>query len=220
MKHWIRIERIPAPLASAYEKASRMVRGSYYQKMSEEILAHGNKGYFLDVGTGPGYLPIAIARRSSAIRVVGVDLSRPLIRMARINAAREGFSDRLTFEVGNGARLRFADQSFDMVISTGVFHSLKDPVAVLREMRRVLKEGGEVIICDPALVGSTVDRGGWWACLTFREKLFLKLFHWAGLHRPIETFSWEQAVRMLREAGFSHFQADKKGNELKIDAVR
>jgi methylase of polypeptide subunit release factors len=90
MKRWIRIERIPAPLASAYEKVSRMAGHSYYRKMSEEIVARGREGLFLDVGTGPGYLAMAIAGRSSAIRVVGVDLSRPLIRMARINAAREG----------------------------------------------------------------------------------------------------------------------------------
>jgi len=218
MKHCIRIERIPAPLASAYAKASRMVRDSYYRKVSEEILARGKMGLILDVGTGPGYLPIAIARRSSGIRVVGIDLSRPLIRMARKNAAREGLSDRLTFEVGNAARLRFADESFDMVISTGVVHSLRNPVAVLREMRRVLKEGGEAIIYDPARVGSMADRRGWWTSLKFREKLFLKLFQWTGLHRPIETHSWEQAVRMLREAGFSRFQADKEGNELKIIA--
>jgi ubiquinone/menaquinone biosynthesis C-methylase UbiE len=218
MKHWIKIERIPAPLASAYEKASRMVRGSYYRKMSEEIVARRREGLFLDVGTGPGYLPLAIAGRSSVIRVVGVDLSRPLIRMARTNAVREGLSARLTFEVGNAARLRFADESFDMVISTGVFHSLKDPVAVLREMRRVLKEGGEAIIYDPARVGSMVDRKVWWASLKFREKLFLKLFQWTGLYRPIETFSREQAVRMLRQAGFRRFRADKEGDELKIIA--
>jgi SAM-dependent methyltransferase len=97
MKRWIRIERIPEPLASAYEKASRMVQDSYYRKMSEEIVASGREGLFLDVGTGPGYLPIAIAGRSSALRVVGVDLSRPLVRMARISAAREGLSGRPTF---------------------------------------------------------------------------------------------------------------------------
>jgi ubiquinone/menaquinone biosynthesis C-methylase UbiE len=218
IKPWIKIERIPAPLASAYEKASRMVRGTYYRKMSEEIVARVRGGLFLDVGTGPGYLPIAIAQRSSAIRVVGVDLSRPLIRMARMNAAREGLSDRLTFEVGNAARLRFADESFDMVISTGVFHSLKAPVVVLREVRRVLREGGQAIICDPARVGSRVDRKGWWGSMTFREKMVLKLFQWLGLHRPIETFSREQAVRMLRQAGFSRFQVDKEGDELKIIA--
>jgi SAM-dependent methyltransferase len=89
---------------------------------------------------------------------------------------------------------------------------------VFREMRRVLKEGGEAIIYDPARVGSMVDRKLWWTPLKFRENLYLKLFKWAGLHRPVETFSRQQAVAMLRQAGFSRFRADWEGDELKIIA--
>ena len=57
MKPWIRIERIPGMLASAYIKATRMVIDSYYRPVAEEIAATMNRGLVLDLGTGPGHLP-------------------------------------------------------------------------------------------------------------------------------------------------------------------
>jgi ubiquinone/menaquinone biosynthesis C-methylase UbiE len=141
MRNWLKIERITGPLASSYEKAARLAIDTYYSKVAEEILSSFKKGLILDLGTGPGYLPIEIAKRSSDIKIIGVDLSRNLIQMARQNAQSSGFDDRLAFEVGNSARLNFDDVSFDMVISTGMLHSLRNPVYVLREIYRVLKRG-------------------------------------------------------------------------------
>jgi ubiquinone/menaquinone biosynthesis C-methylase UbiE len=143
MKEWIKIERIPGVLASAYEKATRMVIESYYRPVAAEIVAHLNEGTILDMGTGPGYLPVEIAKRSPALTVIGVDLSRKLIEIARSNASKAGLADQLTFKSGNAGRLEFSDSSFDMVISTGMLHSLKEPVAVLQEIHRVLKAGRE-----------------------------------------------------------------------------
>jgi ubiquinone/menaquinone biosynthesis C-methylase UbiE len=160
MKEWIKIERIPGVLASAYEKATRMVIESYYRPVAAEIVAHLNEGTILDMGTGPGYLPVEIAKRSPALTVIGVDLSRKLIEIARSNASKAGLADQLTFKSGNAGRLEFSDSSFDMVISTGMLHSLKEPVAVLQEIHRVLKAGREAWIFDPARVASRVGKHG------------------------------------------------------------
>ena len=104
MKQWIKIERIPGVLASAYEKGTRMVIDSYYSHVAEEIAAHLPGDAILDIGTGPGYLPIEIARRSATVRIIGIDLSRKLLDMARSNAAKAGLSDRLTFQLGDAGR--------------------------------------------------------------------------------------------------------------------
>ena len=120
MRPWVKIERIPGVLASAYEKATRLVIDSYYRRIAEEIVAHLDNGDILDLGTGPGYLPIEIIKRSSGIHITGVDLSRKLIQMARSNAAKAGFANHLDFQPGNAGRLEFDDASFDLVISTGM----------------------------------------------------------------------------------------------------
>ena len=216
MKAWIKIERIPGVLATAYEKATRMVIESYYCLVAAEITANLKEGTILDLGTGPGYLPIEIAKRSPTIKVIGVDLSRKLIEMARSNASKAGLDERLTFRSGNAGKLDFTDSSFDMVISTGMLHSLKDPVAVLQEIHRVLKADREAWIFDPARVASRVDREKWKASLTWRERFFLWLFKIIGLHKPIKTYSRQQAIALIEQTEFKNFSIDEKDNEIKI----
>ena len=184
-----------------------MVIDSYYSQVAEEIAAHLSGGILLDIGTGPGYLPIEIANRSSAVRIIGVDLSRKLIQMARSNAQEAGLSDRLKFQLGNAGRLEFEDSAFDMVISTGMLHSLKDPVRVLQEIYRVLKAGRQAWIFDPAKVSSTVDRQKWRASLNLRERFFLWLFGLFGLHKPIDIHTREQAPALPERIAVSASRA-------------
>ena len=216
MNKWFKIERIPGVLASAYEKATRQVIESYYRHVAYEIVSHLSGGTILDIGTGPGYLPIEIAKRASEVRIVGIDLSRKLIEMARSSAAEAGLSDRLRFQIGNAGRLDFEDSTFDMIISTGMLHSLKDPVKVLQEIHRVLKTDSEAWIFDPAKVTSAVDRRKWKASLNPRERFFLWLFKLTGLHKPIKTYSREQAIALIEQTDFKHFWIDAHENEIKI----
>ncbi|UCF91171.1 MAG: class I SAM-dependent methyltransferase [Desulfobacterales bacterium] len=216
MKRWIKIERIPGPLASVYEKATRLVIESYYRRIAAEIGASLAAGRILDLGTGPGCLPIEIVKAFPLIRVVGVDLSPKLIRMAQRSAAQAGVADRLSFQVGNAARLRFADACFDMVISTGMLHALRDPVKVLNEIYRVLKRGGEAWIYDPAQVASQIDQDRWKALLTYRERFFLWLFTLAKLHKPLQTYTPRQVVAIIEATHFKAYRIDEGKHEIRI----
>jgi ubiquinone/menaquinone biosynthesis C-methylase UbiE len=216
MKQWIKIERIPGVLASSYEKATRMVIEEYYGPVAEEIVRTFASGVILDLGTGPGYLPIEIARRAPDINIIGVDLSRSLVRIAQTNAAETNFSHQLQFEVGNAARLHFDNASFDMVISTGMLHSLKNPVAVLNEIHRVLKKGGETWIYDPANIAACIDARKWKASLNTRERVFLWFFRLIGLHKPITTYTREQVVPMIEATDFKSIEIDERQIEIRI----
>ncbi len=216
MKQWIKIERIPGVLASAYEKATRLVIDSNYLPVADEVAAHLPSGTILDLGTGPGYLPIEIVKRSSDIRVIGVDLSRKLIQMARSNAVKAGLAQRLDFQSGNAGRLEFDDASFDLVISTGMLHSLKEPVTVLQEIYRVLKADREAWIFDPARVTSAVDRKKWKASLNLRERFFLWLFQLSGLHKPIKTYSRQQAIALIGKTDFANYWIEAHDKEIRI----
>jgi ubiquinone/menaquinone biosynthesis C-methylase UbiE len=215
-KRWIKIQRIPGVLASSYEKATRLVIESYYSQVADEIASNFAGRTILDLGTGPGYLPVEIVRRKPEINIIGIDLSKKLIHMAQANAAKAGFARQIRFEVGNSARLRFNNNSFDMVISTGMLHSLKDPVRVFKEIHRVLKKGGQAWIYDPAKVASDVDRLKWKASLTFREKFFLRVFKLLGLHKPIETYDRNQVLPMIEASGFQDYRIDQQDNEIRI----
>jgi len=193
-----------------------MVIEAYYGQVAEEIVSNIKSGLILDLGTGPGYLPVEIVRRAPDINIVGVDLSRKLIQMARINAAKAGLSDQLSFQVGNSAGLHLDAASFDMVISTGMLHSLKNPVAVLKEIYRVLKIGGEAWIYDPANVTPYIDIEKWKASLNFRERSFLWFFKLLGLHKPIATYTRKQVIPMIEATDFESFEINERENEIRI----
>jgi len=216
MKHWIKIQRIPGVLASSYEKATRLVIQSYYSQVADEIASSFASGTMLDLGTGPGYLPVEIAKRKPNINIIGIDLSKKLIHMAQENAAKAGLSGQLRFEVGNAANLQFENDAFDMVISTGMLHSLKDPLMVLKEIYRVLKKGGQAWVFDPAKVASDVDLATWKASLSFADKFYLRLFKLLGLHKPITTYHRDEVLPMIDASAFKDYNIEEKDNEIRI----
>lgn len=216
MRKWIKIERIPGVLASSYEKATKLAVESYYHQVAEEVVSVFKEGLLLDLGTGPGNLPVEIIKLAPGIQIVGVDLSRQLIRMARARALKAGFSKRIVFEVANAAKLRFNDESFDMVISTGMLHSLKNPTKVLKEIYRVLKPGADAWILDPARITHYIDKSRWRASLNLRERFFLWLFGLLGLQKPIELYSRNEVVPKIEAAGFMSYTVDEGDGEIRI----
>ena len=215
MKPKIHIERIPAIFAIIYDKAAKMVIDSYFSPIADEVASSFSKGRLLDLGTGPGYLPIEIVKRSSSITIDAVDLGQKLIRMAQKNASRAGVADRISFEVGNAADLRFGSNSYDMVISTGMLHMLKDPMKVLNECYRVLKPGGTAWIYDPAQVSAKIDREKWEASLTWFEKLVYRLFLLYARINPPHTFDRNQVSDLIDASPFQHYQIEEIEGEIK-----
>jgi len=216
----ILIERIPGPFASIYEKATGMVVETYYVPLAEEIVLTLEAGRLLDLGTGPGHLPIEIVKRAPSIWVDGIDLSRSLIRRARSNASRAGVAERLHFQVGNASRLRSADQSYDMVISTGMLHTLKDPVKVLRECNRVLRPGGKAWIFDPARVCSCVDIRRWKATFTLWERFMYALFLRFAEINPGRTYDRRQVAAMIEAACFREYEIQQEAGEIRIKLTK
>jgi ubiquinone/menaquinone biosynthesis C-methylase UbiE len=103
----------------------------------------------LDVGCGTGSLAIAAARRVGERGVVhGVDPSPELIGRARKKARRAGVD--VAFAVAPGEEIPLEDSSFDVVLSTLVFHHLSHDAlrASVAEIRRVLKPGGRMLAVD------------------------------------------------------------------------
>ena len=97
----------------------------------------------LDVGCGTGHLAQAVAARSMPGEVHAIDLAP-----AYIDAAKSRNGDpRIHFEVGDACAMRFADHTFDRVLSLLVLHFVPQPTRAVSEMRRVAKPGGVVAAC-------------------------------------------------------------------------
>ena len=102
-------------------------------------------GRVLEIGMGTGR-NLPFYDRSRLTQLVGVDPALQMHRLARRRSARAGIEIDL---VGLSAeRLPLPDDSFDTVVCTYTLCSIPDPVAALREVRRVLKPGGHFLFCE------------------------------------------------------------------------
>jgi ubiquinone/menaquinone biosynthesis C-methylase UbiE len=128
--------------------------GRFVRRSDGAILARAGVGpgdRVLDVGTGPGYLALAASRLVGPEgRAVGIDASPEMIDRARMLAARDGA--RAEYEVASAEALPFEDGSFDVAVSRLVLHHLPGDLKLraLREVRRVLRPGGRLLVTDMA----------------------------------------------------------------------
>jgi SAM-dependent methyltransferase len=96
----------------------------------------------LDIGTGTGLVALRAASHVAHGLVIGIDHSPGMLKQARANAGRCGVS----FRRMDAEHLRFPDHYFDVVLSLYALLHFPEPLAALREMYRVLRPGGRVVI--------------------------------------------------------------------------
>jgi ubiquinone/menaquinone biosynthesis C-methylase UbiE len=102
----------------------------------------------LDCGCGMGALTTSLAEWLAPGEVIGFDREQSQLDAARAWAAEKGVSN-VRFEIGNIYEIAYPDASFDAVFSFTVLEHIREPLRAMREMRRVLKPGGVVGLCDP-----------------------------------------------------------------------
>jgi len=136
--------------AERYERLTSRLTGRLYGRVVVDLLAAALPpgARILDVGTGPGLLPMRIAAAFPQLKVDAVDLSGEMIDRARQTAAATGQAEAVTFTVADVARLPFPDATFDLVVSTISQHHWTDPGAGLRELNRVLRPEAQAWIYD------------------------------------------------------------------------
>jgi len=100
-------------------------------------------GRILEVGVGTG---ISLPDYSRATRIVGVDISEAMLEKARERVVEQNLDHVEAIEVMDAERLKFPDDSFDVVVAQYVVTAVPNPEAALDEFARVLKPGGEIVI--------------------------------------------------------------------------
>lgn len=99
----------------------------------------------LDCACGPGLVSCYLA--DYAREVVGVDLTQAMVDQGRAAAASRGLAN-VSFQTGSATELPFDDGEFDVTVSRYAFHHLENPEAAFREMVRVTRPGGRIVVAD------------------------------------------------------------------------
>ena len=143
----------------------------------------------LDIGCGTGTFLAKCLASGLDIEVTGLDMAYNMIRQARYKADRIiSNGSAMTFMVGDAEHLPFKSGYFDMVTCSNSFHHYPNQLQALREMRRVLKGNGELLIVD----GHRDDPLGY---LIFDVAV-------DAVEKHVHHCSRRQFIKMFKEAGF------------------
>jgi SAM-dependent methyltransferase len=148
----------------------------------------------LDVGCGPGTITLDLAARVAPGRVVGIDAAPDALAAAPRTAT-------VDFQTGDVYALEYPDGAFDVVHAHQVLQHLADPVAALREMRRVCRPGGFVAARDADYAAMT-----WHPEIPALDE-WLALYHRVARHNGGEPDAGRKLLSWAREAGFTEVRA-------------
>lgn len=98
----------------------------------------------IEIGAGAGHLAVDLARRG--FEVLAVDASEGMLERARTNAARAGVGDRVRTLRADALAIPLGDATFDVAVAVGVLPWVENPRRALREMARLVKPGGYVLV--------------------------------------------------------------------------
>jgi demethylmenaquinone methyltransferase / 2-methoxy-6-polyprenyl-1,4-benzoquinol methylase len=139
-------------IAHDYDRLNHLLsfgQDAFWRRMAARRARLGSGESALDIGVGTGDLAIAVLARSARdSRVVGLDLSGAMCRIAGRKALSRGYSARFVALVGSALDLPVPDGAFDRVISAFTMRSVGDLRRACCEMRRVLRRGGRAVILE------------------------------------------------------------------------
>lgn len=159
------------------------------------LLPHLRPGQrLLDVGCGPGTITVDLAAAVAPGPTLGIDPSAAVIEQARATVPA---GVDLTFAVGDVYALDHADASFDVVHAHQVLQHLTDPVAALREMRRVLAPEGVLAARDSNYAAF------WWSPDEPRLDRWLALYHRVTESNRADADAGRHLLAWARAAGFT-----------------
>jgi len=102
-------------------------------------------GRILEVGVGTG---LSLPEYNHRNRIVGIDLSEPMLRKAHERVAEHGLDNVETLAVMDAERMALPDHSFDVVVAQFVITAVPNPETTLDEFARVIRPGGEIVLVN------------------------------------------------------------------------
>jgi demethylmenaquinone methyltransferase/2-methoxy-6-polyprenyl-1,4-benzoquinol methylase len=139
-----------APLGPTYDRYASLLSFGQDPRWRRFLVSRMDVGpddAVLDVATGTAAVAIELAGRSGC-RVVGIDQSDEMLTEGRRRVDAAGLGDRIELVQGEAERLPFDDASFDGLTFTYLLRYVKNPLATLEELARVVRPGGTIAMLE------------------------------------------------------------------------
>ncbi len=175
-------------IAGRYDSWYLTKTGRYVDRTEKRLvfsMLRTKSGRALDLGCGTGNYTLELKKRG--FNVTGLDASEEMIRVAR--------SKGLNCIRGDAYSLPFPDGSFDLVLSVTMFEFIHEPERVVKEIHRVLRPGGEV------LIGTMNGRSAWFLFKRLKSLFVETAYRYARFYTPAEL------EELLMHAGFQEVES-------------
>lgn len=102
----------------------------------------------LDIGTGTAQIPLILTDLRPKWHITAVDLAESMLKLGNQNIEKAGKSRQITLTLVDGKKMPYANHSFDVVMSNSLVHHIPNPLDLFKEIDRVVKPNGSVLIRD------------------------------------------------------------------------
>ena len=189
------IERYFAAKYADFAKRSEELQKGY-SRLVEHVAGIFSKGKLLEIGPGPAFLSIEIAKRLPNTEITGLEISDSMIEIANRNIVEQRLSNRIAFRKGDASKMPFSDSEFDLVVTSGSLHHWKRPMEAINEIYRVLKPGCKCIISD--LVKDTPAE----RIREFASKIDSRIMRWGLMHSFKEGYTVNAINALIKDTRF------------------
>jgi demethylmenaquinone methyltransferase/2-methoxy-6-polyprenyl-1,4-benzoquinol methylase len=198
-------------IAKNYDVANRAISMGMDKSWRQKTVARLKPfrgGRYLDIGTGTGDLVFEILQQSANVLIDGIDPSEQMLAIAREKAEKLSVGDAVSFFNANALDLPMESETFDGIVSGFCFRNIERRQDALKEMLRVLKPGGVLVILEATYPANPIVRFGY-KLYTPLVPLIGKLLGGGTAYKylmdSIEDFPRPDAVvEMLNNTGFKN----------------
>jgi ubiquinone/menaquinone biosynthesis C-methylase UbiE len=199
----------PKALAGLYGLISQvpLVRTTHRRFIAGALSQGVTRGCGLDLGTGPGYVAMEIARQRPGLKMAGLDLAAHMVEKAshrQAGTCRTGCGSWLQ---GDGHRLPFGNGALDLVVSSFALHHWDEPLCVLNEIARVLAPKGRYYLADVCREVNAFQRAFAYASIPVVSLLFGSYWGYGGYYESVRAgYTRDEAQALLDQSALPRAQ--------------
>ena len=149
-----------------FGKLMEWINSSAYRKALKALKPISNERY-LEIGFGTGLFAEMLLSSTPNAMMAGIDPTPTMVQTAQKRLTKRGFGQQIDIREGTDETLAWSDNYFDAVVAIHSFQFWKDPAHTIKEIHRILKADGRVVIVfrhhssnPPALLPNPISRSG------------------------------------------------------------